>query len=87
MKNARRTFAFIFFMLAAVVLGALIAYLCDGKKYLDWLSWGKKVGFEDFKVDLYIIKFNIGFMVNVTISQIVTVLASLFIFAKTCKNI
>lgn len=87
MKNARRTFAFVFFMLAAIVLGALVAHVCDGVKYLDWLSWGKKIGFESLGVNLYIIEFNIRLMLRVTISQIFTIPAGLIIFSKTCKNL
>lgn len=87
MKNFKRTFAFIFFMLAAIVLGSVIAQICDGKKGLDWLSWGKSLGFENFAVDLYVLKFNIGLMINVTVSQIFTIPAALIAFSKTCKNL
>lgn len=42
MKNFKKTFAFIFFMLAGIILGAFIAYVCEGKDYVGWLAWGKK---------------------------------------------
>ena len=87
MKNFKRTFAFIFFMLAAIILGAFIAYICEGKAYVGWLAWGKNIGIEDFAIDLYVIKFNIGLMINATISQIFTITAGLIIFAKTCKSL
>ena len=40
MKNFKKTFAFIFFMLAGIILGAFIAYVCEGKdcRY-SLLSW------------------------------------------------
>ena len=60
MKNFKKTFAFIFFMLAGIILGAFIAYVCEGKDYVGWLAWGKNVGIESFAIDLYVIKFNIG---------------------------
>lgn len=41
MKNFKKTFAFIFFMLAGIILGAFIAYVCEGKDYVGWLAWGK----------------------------------------------
>lgn len=87
MKNFKRTFAFIFFMLAGIVLGAFIAYICSGKAYVGWLAWGKSVGIENVSVDLYVIKFNIGLMIKATISQIFTIAAALIIFAKTCKGL
>lgn len=87
MKNFKKTFAFIFFMLAAIILGAFIAYICAGKAYVGWLAWGKNIGIEDVAVDLYVIKFNIGLMINATISQIFTITTALIVFAKTCKGL
>ena len=83
MKNFKKTFAFIFFMLAGIILGAFIAYVCEGKDYVGWLAWGKNVGVESFAIDLYVIKFNIG----LTISQIFTIAAALIVFSKTCKGL
>ena len=40
MKNFKKTFAFIFFMLAGIILGAFIAYVCEGKDYVACM--GKK---------------------------------------------
>lgn len=87
MKNFKKTFAFLFFVLAGIVLGAFIAYICAGKAYVDWLSWGKRIGIENVAFDLYVIKFNFGLMVNVTISQLITIPAALIIYAKTCKGL
>ena len=82
MKNFKKTFAFIFFMLAGIILGAFIAYVCEGKDYVGWLAWGKNLA-----IDLYVIKFNIGLMVHATISQIFTIAAALIVFSKTCKGL
>lgn len=87
MKNFKKTFAFIFFMLAAIVLGAFIAYICRGKAYVDWLSWGKSLGIENIAVDFYVVKFNIGLMFNATISQLFTIPLGLILYAKTCKGL
>ena len=87
MSNFKRTFAFIFFMLAGITLGAFIAYVCQGKSYVDWLSWGKDFGFQNFTLDLYVIKLELGFMIHATISQIFTIALALIVFAKTCKNL
>ena len=69
------------------MLGAFLAIVCEGKPYVDWLSWGKDIGVQDLSVDLYVIKFTLGLMVHATISQIVTILAALIAFAKVGKNI
>lgn len=87
MKNFKRTFAFIFFVLAGIILGGFIAYICDGKDYVGWLAWGKDVGVDNVSVDLYVIKFSFGLMIRATISQIFTIPAALIVFSKTCKNL
>lgn len=87
MNSFKRTFAFIFFMLAGIVLGGFIAYICQGRAYVGWLAWGKSVGVENVAVDLYVIKFSIGLVIHATISQIFTIAAALIIFSKTCKNL
>ena len=87
MKNFKRTFAFIFFMLAGIILGGFIGYICEGKDYVGWLACGKNVGFENVSVDLYVIRFSIGLMVRACIAQIFTITAALIVYAKTCKNL
>lgn len=52
MKNFKKTFAFIFFMLAGIILGAFIAYVCEGKVMWAGLHGGKNVGVESFAIDL-----------------------------------
>ena len=86
-KNLKKTIAFIFFLLAGAILGAFISHLCSGKSGLDWLAWGKSVGIEPVTIDLMIIKFTVGFIVDVTIAQIFTIALSIFLFCKTCKNL
>ena len=87
MKSFKKTFAFIFFMLAGIILGAFIAFICEGKPYVGWLAWGKSIGVENVALDLYVIKFSLGLMIQATISQIFTIAAALIIFSKTCKNL
>ena len=87
MDKFKKGFAFIFFMLAGIVLGAFLAIICENKPYVYWMSWGKDLGIENFSVDLYVIKFSLGLMVHATISQIVTILIALIAFAKIGKNI
>ena len=87
MESFKKGFAFIFFMLAGIVLGGFLAYICDGQPYVGWLAWGKDIGVESLSIDLYVIRFSIGLMIHATISQIFTIAAALIIFAKTCKGL
>lgn len=83
----KKTFAFIFFLLAGIVLGGFLAYICDGRPYVGWLAWGKSIGIESVSVDLYVLRFSIGLMVQATISQIITIPLAMIIYAKTCKGL
>lgn len=87
MKGFKQTFAFIFFVLAGIVLGAFIAYVCSGKSYVGWLAWGKELGIPNFQLDLYVIRLNFGLMFNATISQLFTIPLAIVIYAKTCKSL
>lgn len=90
-KNFKKTIAFTFFLLAGIILGAFISHICDGVKYLDWLSWGQSVGLpSDNKpatLDIIVLKVTIGFTLKVTIAQIFTIIASIIFFNKTCKSL
>ena len=86
-KNFKRTVAFISFLLAGAILGACISQVCAGKNFLAWLAWGKSVGIKPVEVDLMIVQLTLGFIIDVTIAQIFTIAAAIFIFCKTCKNI
>ena len=86
MGNFKKTLAFIFFFLAGIVLGAFISYLAQGS-VVDWLAWGKELGVENINVDLYIIRFSFGLMLNCTVAQLITIPVMLIVYAKTCKNL
>ena len=86
-KNFKKTIAFIFYILAGSTLGAFLSYICEGKKWVDWLAWGKTVGISTVNVDLVIIRFPIGLVIDVTIAQIFTIALAIFLFAKTCKSL
>ncbi|MCD8095119.1 MAG: DUF4321 domain-containing protein [Ruminococcus sp.] len=84
----KKTFAFIFFALASVVLGAFIAYLCDGgPAFISWLAWGKTLGINNIAIDLYVISFSFSLNLTFTVSQLITIPAGLIVYAKTCKGL
>ncbi len=85
-KDFKNTFAFIFFVLAGIVLGAFIAYICDGRSYVSWLAWGQSIGFDPVHIDLNVISFTLGMKLNVTVAQIFCVAIMLIVNAKLCKR-
>ena len=89
-KNFKKTIAFIFFLLAGITLGAFISHICEGRQYLDWLSWGREIGLSTDRpsqLDLIVLKIAFGFTLKVTIAQIFTVIISILAFSKTCKSL
>ncbi len=89
-KGFKKTTAFIFFILAGIVLGGFISHICASQQYLGWLAWGQQIGLSTNSpavIDLVIIKFAIGFELNVTVAQIFTVILSILLFNKTCKSL
>ena len=87
MDKFKKTFAFVFFVLSGIILGVFLASICEGQPYFDWLAWGRDLGIEGVSVDLHVIRFNFGFMIHATISQIITITLSLVLFVRIGKNI
>lgn len=83
----KKTFAFIFFMLAAIILGAALAYLGRNVAFLSWLAWGKSMGIDNVAIDLYVLKFSFSLNVTFTISQLITIPVGLIVYVKTCKGL
>lgn len=81
-RDFKHTFAFIFFILAGIVLGGFISSICDGKAYVDWLAWGQSIGFDSVTVDLSVLTFTIGMKLKVTVAQIFCVAIMLIVNSK-----
>jgi hypothetical protein len=74
-------------MLAAIALGAFLAYACGNVSFLSWLAWGKTFGVNDFTFDLYVLEFSLSLTVSFTVSQLITIPLGLILYAKTCKGL
>jgi hypothetical protein len=83
----KKTFAFIFFMLAAILLGAFVSHVCGNVSFLSWLAWGKTFGVNDFTFDLNVLSLSVSLTVNFTVAQLITIPIALIIYAKTCKSL
>lgn len=76
----------VFYLLAGVVLGGLLANLCTGVPALSWLSYSQTIGISPtapFVLDLAVVKLSIGFCMSVSVAQIFTIGLALFIYYKT----
>ncbi|MBP1547722.1 MAG: DUF4321 domain-containing protein [Oscillospiraceae bacterium] len=89
-ENFKRTIAFLFFLLAGIVLGTVIARLCSGVPYLSWLSYTMSVGIDTGSpviLDLIVFKMAFGFSLSVNPAQIICVIIALITYNKTCKGL
>lgn len=80
--KAKNTLLLIFFVLAALVLAALVAELTSGISWLKWLTWGESVGFDGVHLDLAIIDFSVSFHMQVNVLQVVFIVVALLIYRK-----
>jgi len=84
MKPAK-VFVFILSIVTGAVVGGLIAQLTSNVDWLKWLSYGVKFGIstaEPFLLDLVIIRFAFGFMVDVNIASLAGIVGALLLFRK-----
>ena len=89
-ENFKRTVAFLFFLLAGIVLGTVIARICSGNHYLGWLAYEMSVGIDTGSpviLDLIVFKMAFGFTLSVNAAQIICVIAALITYKKTCKGL
>ncbi|MBQ2823163.1 MAG: DUF4321 domain-containing protein [Oscillospiraceae bacterium] len=86
----KRTIAFLFFLLAGILLGTILGRVCENVSFLSWLAYTLSVGLDTgapMVLDLIVFKLAFGFTLTVNAAQIICVIASLIIYNKTCKGL
>ena len=89
-SGIKKTIAFLFFLLAGVLLGTIIGRVCDGVPFLSWLAYTMSVGLDTASplvLDLIVFKLAFGFTLSVNAAQIICVIISLIVYNKTCKGL
>lgn len=89
-KDFKKTIAFLFFLLAGIVLGTALGRLCAEVSFLRWLSYTMSVGISNdapLLLDLIVFKLSFGFVLDVNPAQILCVIAALIIYNHTCKGL
>lgn len=86
----KKTLIFLLFLLAGILLGAVIAMACQGISFLNWLSYSASLGFgmpNGVTVDLIIMKLAFGFCFEISVAQIICIIASLAIYKGFSKGL
>ena len=81
----RKTFLFLFYLLAGVIVGSLLANLLVGIPSLSWLGYTKTIGFSAGNpavLDLIIIKITFGFSMSISVAQIIAVSLAMYLYDK-----
>ena len=86
MKGIQKNLLLLFYVLAGIVIGAMLANVCQNVSFLSWLSYYQSIGFNaasPFVLDLSVIKITFGFSTGISVAQIFTIAAALFLYNKT----
>ncbi|MEG1896521.1 MAG: DUF4321 domain-containing protein [Oscillospiraceae bacterium] len=82
----KKQFLFLFYLLAGILTGSLLAGLCAKVPALSWLGYTNSIGFSPSNpavLDLIIIKITFGFSMAISIAQVITISLAMFLFSKT----
>lgn len=82
----KRTWLLVFYLLAGIIVGALLASVCAGVPALNWLAYGNTIGFNPdspFVLDLIVLKVSFGFAMTLSVAQIITIALAIFLYTKT----
>ncbi|MFV0411704.1 MAG: DUF4321 domain-containing protein [Oscillospiraceae bacterium] len=82
----KRNLLLLFFILAGVVVGAMLASVCQNVPFLRWLSYGGSIGFNPanpFVLDLSVLTLTFGFSLTISVAQIITLGLAIFLYNKT----
>lgn len=85
MGKSERKWIFILILFAGLVLGGLLGEFSKGNPSLSWINYGHEFGLpQDLNVNLIILVLRFGFIVKITVANIIGILIGIFI-AKLLK--
>lgn len=82
----KKSFVFLFYLLAGIILGSLVANLCARVPFLSWLAYSGQIGFaanDPACLDLIIVKLYFGFSIAVSVAQIFCIALALSFYSRT----
>ena len=83
-------FIFILSIITGAVVGGLVAQSVKDVQWLTWLAYGIKFGIstsDPFTLDLVMVKFVFGFMVDVNVASILGIIGALVLYKKLDKKL
>lgn len=81
----KKQFLFLFYLLAGILVGSLLAGAFAKIPGLSWLAYTNSIGFSKNSpavLDFIIIRFTFGFEMAISIAQVITISIAMFLFSK-----
>lgn len=81
----KKDFLFLFYVLAGIIAGSIIANVCAGTG-LSWLAFGQTIGFSPNApavIDLAVFKLTFGFSMSLTVAHIITISLALLLYRRS----
>lgn len=78
--KSRNPWILLMLLAVGLVIGGVIGDMF--KDTLTILSYSKPLGFEPVTIDLSVVKFTLGFMMNINLASVIGLVISIFIFNK-----
>lgn len=81
-RNEKNGWALFLLILAGIVLGGFLGHLASGVSFLEWLDFGYQFGMigDPLVIDLKVIVLTFKLVFNITISSILGVVLSVFVY-------
>ncbi len=76
-----KTFWFVFWLLAGLIVGGLLASVCGQVSWLSWLAYGDSVSFSP-AADLVILKFSLELTFQLNLAEVLCVLGAMFCYHR-----
>ena len=81
-KNIIKSLLLIILLLLAVLLGRILGSACEGIKFLSWLGAAANFGLSPMELNLSVVRFTFGMIINVNVAQAILLLISIFSYTK-----
>lgn len=86
----KKTLLFILFLLLGILIGSVIAMVCQNISFLKWLSMSATIGVgspDPISVDLSIMTLAFGFSFKINVAQILCIIGSLALYKGFSKGL
>lgn len=80
-RSLLRTLLLIVLLMLAIVLGMLIGRVTASIPFLSWLGVSASFGFPAIPIDLAVVTFTFGMMIDINVAQAILLLAAILIYS------